>query len=192
MLFQDSVVIAADIDTKAVRDARRSLSDSRIDFVICDASHLPFIEGSFDFVTCRRFLMNLKRKKNALLQMKFALRTGGVFCAVEHSFLDSIESSTLPSELRFSRKLMRLTLSDEGNMPDMGFGRKLSAQIQSCGFSSIGVMVAYVKKQYIEHGNSDSDPNAALLHLKESLEWLSDSGNMDSLAMKRLREEAGH
>ena len=77
ILFQDSVVIAADIDTKAVRDSRRSLSDSRIDFVICDANHLPFIEGSFNFVTCRRLLMNLKRKKNALLEMKYALRTGG-------------------------------------------------------------------------------------------------------------------
>ncbi len=184
--FQNAVLIAADRNMKLVMDAQRSLSSSRIDFIVCDAHHLPFVEGSFDLVTCRRLLMNLKRNRNALIEMKRVSRIGGVICTVEPSFLDAIEYSTLPSELRFNRRLLRLTSVHDGNVPDLGFGRKLPTQFQLCGFNAIDVMVMYVKMQYTGYGKSASDLHRSL----ESLERLSETADIDRSTLKLLKEEA--
>ncbi len=59
----DTTVVAVDFSLPMVRQARGKPKSEGIDFLIADASQLPFSEGSFDLVTISFATRNLKSSK---------------------------------------------------------------------------------------------------------------------------------
>jgi len=73
-------VIGIDLTRQMLAEARRLQSEralTNVDFCLADAHDLPFADGAFDLVTCRRTAHHLSSIHRALGEMKRVLRAGG-------------------------------------------------------------------------------------------------------------------
>lgn len=70
------------------RAAKRGLS-ARTDYLLGDATQLPFEDASFDVVTCQTLLIHLKDPEAALAGMKRVLKPGGLLIVAEPQNLSS-------------------------------------------------------------------------------------------------------
>lgn len=57
----------------------RSSGKSNINFVVCDAEHLPFNEETFDLVHCRATLHHIPEPAKAILEISRVIKKGGHF-----------------------------------------------------------------------------------------------------------------
>jgi demethylmenaquinone methyltransferase/2-methoxy-6-polyprenyl-1,4-benzoquinol methylase len=77
-------VTASDFCENMLAIARRKLSGRRnISFVLADAKHLPFPDGSFDAVTVAFGMRNIPDTIPALKEIRRVLRPGGKFICLE-------------------------------------------------------------------------------------------------------------
>ena len=75
-----SSVVGIDLTTEMLAEAkqlRASQAVPNVVFCASDVHHLPFVEGSFDLVTCRRAAHHFSRIAVALQEMHRILRVGG-------------------------------------------------------------------------------------------------------------------
>ena len=101
-------VIGLDSDASALVQAAKNLG-TRAELVRADASLLPFREGRFDLVTCRRLLINLRprRRRKVMKEMIRVAKPGGLVSSAEPSLQTNRANhfSTIRGNLRFSRRL---------------------------------------------------------------------------------------
>ena len=63
--------------------------ENRARFVTGDSEHLPFAEGSFDFVTCSNSFHHYPHQQNVVTEIRRVLRPGGQFMLID-GFRDNI------------------------------------------------------------------------------------------------------
>lgn len=86
---QEANVIAADFSAPMIREAAKKPQASRIGFVMSDAKHLPFSDGTFDLVTTSYATRNMNTSRSDLTRC-FAefhrlLKPGGRYVSLETS-----------------------------------------------------------------------------------------------------------
>ncbi len=69
--------VGVDYDAAALRTARARVDGQRIDFVVADASRLPFRDGAFDAVICTETLEHLPDDTGAISEIARVLVAGG-------------------------------------------------------------------------------------------------------------------
>jgi ubiquinone/menaquinone biosynthesis C-methylase UbiE len=101
-------IVGLDSDASALTQAKKNLG-ARAELVRADASFLPFKEGCFGFVTCRRLLINLgpRKRGKVIAEMMRVAKTGGLVTSVEPSLQANKANhfSTVRGSLRFSKRL---------------------------------------------------------------------------------------
>jgi len=73
-------VIGTDLTPEMLAEAKRlgaAQSIAGVEFCLADAHNLPFADGSFDLITCRRAAHHFSRIAQALREMRRVLRAGG-------------------------------------------------------------------------------------------------------------------
>lgn len=82
-------IAAVDFSLPMIKEGRRKLGNTRIDFIGSDARFLPFRDGSFDMITISFATRNLNLNQDFLLQslheFKRVLKPGGIFLNLETS-----------------------------------------------------------------------------------------------------------
>lgn len=77
--LSSNLVIGVDFDRARIAQAKRRYKTiENLDFVVADVDQLPFCPSSFDFILCLRVLHHLKRREQAIAEMKRVLRSGGI------------------------------------------------------------------------------------------------------------------
>lgn len=71
-LFKNNKLTALDISETLLKENK-----IKVDLVVGDAENLPFKDKSFDFVFCVGILHHLENQKQALLEIKRVLKSGG-------------------------------------------------------------------------------------------------------------------
>jgi SAM-dependent methyltransferase len=122
---RSSSVVGGDISSHSVQTARRSSgfskNKSNVDFVISDASALPFIPGSFDKVVSYCVLEHIPKWKQALRNMHDCLSCGGTL-VISVDSLDLIDDPYLKEKHAreysvfkyFDRKTLEEALKEAG------------------------------------------------------------------------------
>lgn len=84
----DAQVTCTDLSQPMLRRARTRLKSTTPKFVAADLAHLPFIDGSFDCVTCGYVLEHLANPEPGLTEIARVLKPGGLLLllATEDSF----------------------------------------------------------------------------------------------------------
>jgi len=84
----DAQVTCTDLSQPMLRRARTRLKSTSPKFVAADLAHLPFIDGSFDCVTCGYVLEHLANPEPGLTEIARVLKPGGrlLLLATEDSF----------------------------------------------------------------------------------------------------------
>ena len=107
-LQRRAMMVGLDSDRGALSLASKNLG-AKVDLVLADASSLPFKEGCFDLVTCRRLLINLRpgQRSKAIREMIRVAKVHRTVSSVEPSLHvePATHFSTLKGSLRFSRRL---------------------------------------------------------------------------------------
>jgi SAM-dependent methyltransferase len=75
-------VTGTDVTPEMLAEARalamsRGAAAANVEFVLADVEALPYADGSFDIVTCRRALHHFLRPEAALAEMRRVMRPGG-------------------------------------------------------------------------------------------------------------------
>jgi len=103
-------LVGLDKDRTALEQASKILG-TNTDLVNADASFLPFRDDSFDLVTCRRLLINLRprKRRQVIREMKRVASGGGTLSSAEPSLHISVANafSTVSGSLYFSKRLER-------------------------------------------------------------------------------------
>ena len=86
VIFPRSVTVGYDFSHGMLLKAREKSSGQPIVLIEGDAATLPFMDESFDVVTCSHALYELKgpARQDALKEMKRIIRTDGVVLIMEH------------------------------------------------------------------------------------------------------------
>ena len=83
----DARIIGLDLAPSMLREARRFTADadlaSNIDYVLADATHLPFRTDALDVVTGHSFLYLVGNRRGVLAEAYRALRRGGRYVSME-------------------------------------------------------------------------------------------------------------
>jgi ubiquinone/menaquinone biosynthesis C-methylase UbiE len=81
-----SVTVGYDFSHGMLLKARKKASGNSISLIEGDAATLPFIDKSFDVITCSHALYELKgpTRQDALKEMKRVIRPDGVILIMEH------------------------------------------------------------------------------------------------------------
>jgi demethylphylloquinol methyltransferase len=84
--YPESMAIGYDFSHGMLRKAQDKNKSGRVIFVEGDAAALPFIDNSFDVVTCSHALYELKgeSREKALREMKRVVRPEGLVLIMEH------------------------------------------------------------------------------------------------------------
>ena len=80
-------VVHTDINEAMLSEGRNRLLDAGVSLptLVCDAEHLPFVDGRFDVVTVAFGLRNMTHKDAALREMNRVLKPGGKLLVLEFS-----------------------------------------------------------------------------------------------------------
>ncbi len=70
---------ATDLNEPMINEARRRVTDTRVEFRQADATALPFDRGTFDVVVCQYGVMFFSNKAAAAEQVRHVLRPNGTF-----------------------------------------------------------------------------------------------------------------
>ncbi len=76
-------VIASDINPDMLEIAKKKIGTTNAQFIIADASTLPFEDSSFDFITCTFGIRNFQEIEKAIVEAKRVLKKGGTFAIME-------------------------------------------------------------------------------------------------------------
>ncbi len=84
--YADSVTTGYDFSREMLKKVRKKQAEKQINLIEGDASTLPFIDESFDVITCSHALYELKSaaRKAALFEIKRVIRQDGVVLLMEH------------------------------------------------------------------------------------------------------------
>lgn len=84
--FPQATAVGLDFSPGMLRKAREKNSGGRVVFVEADAAELPFVDGSFDAVTCSHALYELKGsvRQRALREMQRVVHPDGLVLLMEH------------------------------------------------------------------------------------------------------------
>lgn len=105
-------VVASDLTPAMLDAARRHLRDAgchNVDFVIADAENLPFLEATFDAVTCRIAPHHFPNPDRFVEESARVLKPGGKFLLIDNvapedaecaAFLNALEKLRDPSHVR--------------------------------------------------------------------------------------------
>jgi len=126
-----SSVVGGDIDSHSVHTARRSSvfskNSSSVDFIISDASALPFVPGSFDKVVSYCVLEHIPKWKQVLRNMHDCLSCGG-------TLVISVDSLSLIDDPYLKEKHAR-----EHSVFKYFDGKTLEEALKEAGFDEIVV-----------------------------------------------------
>ncbi|MBN1574958.1 MAG: methyltransferase domain-containing protein [Chitinispirillaceae bacterium] len=84
--FPGITAAGCDFSRGMLKRARKKTHSGGCTWIESDATQLPFVDNSFDIVTCSHALYELKgrHRKEALCEMKRVVRPGGVALVMEH------------------------------------------------------------------------------------------------------------
>ena len=99
VIAPDSVVVATDLNEPMLDEARRHVTDPRVQWQVADAQALPFPDRTFDAVLCQFGLMFVPDKLLALREMRRVLRPGGTALISVWNALASNAAQNLVHEL---------------------------------------------------------------------------------------------
>lgn len=132
-----AMVVGLDRDAAALRKALKNQS-GEVELILAEASHLPFKDGHFDLVTCRRLLINLRARvrRKVLYEMIRVATVGGTIAPVEPSLQvnSANQFSTVSGSFRFSKRLEKAVTGT-----DFDFGPKAAQLLLSCGLEKVQV-----------------------------------------------------
>ena len=106
------LVVAADLTKEMLSAARRSIEESAGDniiYVIADAEDLPFLDASFQLVTCRIAPHHFRHKEKFLQHSYRVLKQGGIFLMIDNvapddpvldNYMNTFEKMRDPSHVR--------------------------------------------------------------------------------------------
>ncbi|MDH2901898.1 MAG: methyltransferase domain-containing protein [archaeon] len=155
-----SNTIGIDYDKSRILSARKGFK-RRTEFVIADAQALPFKDGTFDIVTCRRLLMNVKHKDEVLGEMIRVSRFRGICSCVEPDFKNISEFSSVQKESDIYKKI------ESDSEADLEFGPKAASLFLKNGLQEVDVWsYCMTNKTLPPYGNVEMNR----LHGSRSLE----------------------
>lgn len=132
--FPDSNMVATDVDAEAIDAAKRDVRDSRVTFVVADATRLPFPDASFDLVIELNSFHHVDRWMTAVAECARVTEPDGIFAAMDENvaawgrlfrlidrpasvfssaeFIDAARTAGLTLKNRYGReRFMRLAFS---------------------------------------------------------------------------------
>jgi ubiquinone/menaquinone biosynthesis C-methylase UbiE len=96
VLSEDASITATDLNQAMIDTAAAKMTARKIDWLACDATQLPFADGSFDCVLCQFGVMFFPSKVDAFKEALRVLRPGGTFL---FSVWDRIESNPISNAM---------------------------------------------------------------------------------------------
>ncbi len=74
-----SRTVGVDISKRAIGEAQERFKGvEKLEFTMANIEHLPFCNGSFDFIICLRVLHHNTNREEAISELKRVLRVGGM------------------------------------------------------------------------------------------------------------------
>jgi ubiquinone/menaquinone biosynthesis C-methylase UbiE len=93
LLYPETQMVTSDVapvNMELAEDLARRLDLGADYFVVCDAAHLPFVAGAFDFIYSSAMLHHLVDIPSAVRQAGRVLRPGGVWYAVSEIAMGTV------------------------------------------------------------------------------------------------------
>lgn len=99
VMNDDVLITGIDREKRSLEKARQRASSDRFNYLIGDATALPFSENTFDVVTCQTVLIHLQDPKLGLREMLRVLKPGGLLLVAEpNNFANSAIFSSFSDE----------------------------------------------------------------------------------------------
>lgn len=121
-------VTGTDVTPEMLAEAR-ALAGRRgvgnVTFEIADVEALPYVDGSFDIVTCRRALHHFLRPEAALAEMRRVMRPGGRLV---------IDDRSVPDDADVDEVMNRLDILHDGSHVREYRPRELADMVAAAGF----------------------------------------------------------
>jgi SAM-dependent methyltransferase len=140
-------IVGLDSDSSALVQAVKALG-AKVELIQADTSLLPFREGCFDLVTCRRLLINLgpKMRRKVIREMIRVARAGGIVSSAEPCLQTNRANhfSTIGGDLRFDKRLEKLISGT-----DFALGPKVSYLFVREGLRRVGVWAYLLVRSYL-------------------------------------------
>lgn len=92
VLSDDAVITATDLNQAMIDTAVAKITSPKVTWQVCDATRLPFADGSFDLVLCQFGVMFFPSKPDAFKEARRVLKPGGTFL---FNVWDKIESNPI-------------------------------------------------------------------------------------------------
>ena len=112
VLAHDAVIMATDINQAMIDVASAKVTSPKVEWQACDATRLPFADGSFDLVLCQFGVMFFPSKVDAFKDARRVLKPGGKFL---FNVWDRIELN--PISLTVADAIAALYPADPPNYP---------------------------------------------------------------------------
>ena len=141
VLSDDAVITATDLNQAMIDTAAAKTASPKITWQACDATRLPFADGSFDVVLCQFGVMFFPSKVDAFKEARRVLRPGGKFL---FNVWDRLELS--PISIAISDAVAALYPADPPNFlrrTPFGYNdiETISNQLGQAGFGTIDSVV---------------------------------------------------
>ncbi len=76
-------ITGSDINPDMLAIAKKKIKNDAVNFIIADATTLPFEDCSFDFLTCTFGIRNFQEIEKAIVEARRVLKKGGKFAIME-------------------------------------------------------------------------------------------------------------
>jgi ubiquinone/menaquinone biosynthesis C-methylase UbiE len=141
VLSDDAVITATDLNQAMIDTAVAKITSPKVTWQVCDATRLPFADGSFDMVLCQFGVMFFPSKPDAFNEARRVLKPGGTFL---FNVWDKIEFN--PITLTVADTIAARYPADPPNYPRRTpYGHHdvelISRQLGEAGFRNIVVVV---------------------------------------------------
>ena len=101
LVSPNSFGVGVDISTVAIKKSIRKYNKSR--FIVSDATNLPFMKNSFDYVICSEVIEHIKDDEKVLFEVKRILKNHGIFILTLPNWLSLYGLSRKLTEFLFRR-----------------------------------------------------------------------------------------
>ena len=83
LLQKTNNIVASDINNDMLEIAKHKINSNFVDFIIADATKLPFEDAKFDCITCTFGIRNFEEIQKAIYEASRVLKSGGKFAIME-------------------------------------------------------------------------------------------------------------
>lgn len=150
-----AMFVGLDLAPRMLREAKRytarAVLTRRIDYVLADATHLPFADSSWDIITGHSFLYLISNRSGVLAEAYRVLKHGGIIASMEphagwvdmrgllHHWRDMRYLVSVSLWRLYSRLHVQFTSDSFQNLLTAGGFQKTATEITLDGLGIIGI-----------------------------------------------------